>query len=64
MRGRSKLKHRKTICHFCRKKGHIIADYYKLKNIKMAATKENEKRPENTGKVSVVEDDQSEGELY
>lgn len=35
-----------------------------IKEHKNGATKENEKRPENTGKVSVVEDDQSEGELY
>lgn len=32
MRGRSKSNNKDKICHFCKKKGHIIADCYKMKS--------------------------------
>ncbi|KAG8498844.1 hypothetical protein CXB51_005680 [Gossypium anomalum] len=61
--GRSKSSNRGKTCNFCKKKGHIKSECYKLQNkIKREAANQKGKQPENSGKADVVED-YSDGEL-
>ncbi|KAG8483146.1 hypothetical protein CXB51_022101 [Gossypium anomalum] len=62
-KGRSKSSNRGKTCNFCKKKGHIKSDCYKLQNkIKREATIQKGKQSENFGKADVVED-YGDGEL-
>ncbi|KAG8478679.1 hypothetical protein CXB51_028516 [Gossypium anomalum] len=62
-KGRSKSSNRGKTCNFCKKKGHIKSECYKLQNkIKREAANRKGKQPENFGEVDVVED-YSDGEL-
>ncbi|KAG8492401.1 hypothetical protein CXB51_009724 [Gossypium anomalum] len=62
-KGRSKSSNRDKTYKFCKKKGHIKSECYKLQNkIKREATNQKEKQPENSGEADVVED-YSDGEL-
>ncbi|KAG8485766.1 hypothetical protein CXB51_019104 [Gossypium anomalum] len=62
-KGRSKSSNRGKTCNFCKKKGHIKFDSYKLQNkIKREAANQKGKQPENSGKADVAED-YSDGEL-
>ena len=49
---------------YCKKKGHIIDECYKLQNKNKATKKLKGKQPINSSEVSVVEDDHNEGELF
>ncbi|KAG8495946.1 hypothetical protein CXB51_009450 [Gossypium anomalum] len=61
--GRSKSSNRGKTCNFCKKKGHIKSECYKLQNkIKREAANQKGKQPENSGEADVVED-YSDGEL-
>ena len=44
-------------CKYCKKRGHVIDDCYKLHNENKAATNPKRKQPTNSGQVSVEEDD-------
>ncbi|KAG8499034.1 hypothetical protein CXB51_005442 [Gossypium anomalum] len=60
---RSKSSNRGKTCNFCKKKGHIKSECYKLQNkIKREAANQEGKQPENSGEADVVED-YSDGEL-
>ncbi|KAG8483133.1 hypothetical protein CXB51_022087 [Gossypium anomalum] len=60
---RSKSSNRGKTCNFCKKKGHIKSECYKLQNkIKREAANQKGKQPENSGEADVVED-YSDGEL-
>ncbi|KAG8478601.1 hypothetical protein CXB51_028410 [Gossypium anomalum] len=62
--GRSKSSNRGKTCNFCKKKGHIKSECYKLQNkIKREAANQKGKQPENFGEADFVEDysDVSEG---
>ncbi|KAG8485659.1 hypothetical protein CXB51_018846 [Gossypium anomalum] len=60
---RSKSSNRGKTCNFCKKKGHIKSEFYKLQNkIKREAANQKGKQPENSGEADVVED-YSDGEL-
>ncbi|KAG8485411.1 hypothetical protein CXB51_021801 [Gossypium anomalum] len=60
---RSKSSNRGKTCNFCKKKGQIKSECYKLQNkIKRKATNQKGKQPENFGEADVVED-YSDGEL-
>ncbi|KAG8485080.1 hypothetical protein CXB51_021402 [Gossypium anomalum] len=62
-KGRSKSSNRGKTYNFCKKKGHIKSEFYKLQNkIKREATNQKGKQPENFGEADVVED-YSDGEL-
>ncbi|KAG8490262.1 hypothetical protein CXB51_016090 [Gossypium anomalum] len=62
-KGRSKSSNRGKTCNFCKKKGHIKSECYKLQNkIKREAANQKGKQPENFGEADVVED-YSNGEL-
>ncbi|KAG8501778.1 hypothetical protein CXB51_004763 [Gossypium anomalum] len=62
-KGRSKSSNRGKTCNFCKKKGHIKSECYKLQNkIKREATNQKGKQPENSSEADVVED-YSDGEL-
>ncbi|KAG8489449.1 hypothetical protein CXB51_017818 [Gossypium anomalum] len=62
-KGRSKSSNRGKTCNFCKKKGHIKSECYKLQNkIKREASNQKGKQPENSGEADVVED-YSNGEL-
>ncbi|KAG8488067.1 hypothetical protein CXB51_018276 [Gossypium anomalum] len=62
-KGRSKSSNRGKTCNFCKKKGHIKSEFYKLQNkIKREAANQKGKQPENSGEADVVED-YSDGEL-
>ncbi|KAG8499392.1 hypothetical protein CXB51_005981 [Gossypium anomalum] len=62
-KGRSKSSNRGKTCNFCKKKGHIKSECYKLQNkIKRKAANQKGKQPENFGEADVVED-YSDGEL-
>ncbi|KAG8483097.1 hypothetical protein CXB51_022015 [Gossypium anomalum] len=62
-KGRSKSSNRGKTCKFCKKKGHIKSECYKLQNkIKREAANQKGKQPKNFGKADVVED-YSDGEL-
>ncbi|KAG8492823.1 hypothetical protein CXB51_010147 [Gossypium anomalum] len=62
-KGRSKSSNRGKTCNFCKKKGHIKSECYKLHNkIKREAANQKGKQPKNFGKADVVED-YSNGEL-
>ncbi|KAG8486650.1 hypothetical protein CXB51_020037 [Gossypium anomalum] len=62
-KGRSKSSNRGKTCNFCKKKGHIKSECYKLQNkIKGEAANQKGKQPENSGEADVVED-YSDGEL-
>ncbi|KAG8474857.1 hypothetical protein CXB51_031589 [Gossypium anomalum] len=62
-KGRSKSSNRGKTCNFCKKKGHIKSECYKLQNkIKMEAANQKGKQPENSGEADVVED-YNDGEL-
>ncbi|KAG8480615.1 hypothetical protein CXB51_024767 [Gossypium anomalum] len=62
-KGRSKSSNRGKTCNFCKKKGHIKSECYKLQNkIKREAANQKGKQPENFGEADVVED-YSDGEL-
>ncbi|KAG8500272.1 hypothetical protein CXB51_004359 [Gossypium anomalum] len=62
-KGRSKSSNRGKTCNFCKKKGHIKSECYKIQNkIKREAANQKEKQPENFGEADVVED-YSDGEL-
>ncbi|KAG8502968.1 hypothetical protein CXB51_000803 [Gossypium anomalum] len=61
--GRSKSSNRGKTCNFCKKKGHIKSECYKLQNkIKREAANQKGKQPENSGEADIVED-YSDGEL-
>ncbi|KAG8496044.1 hypothetical protein CXB51_009475 [Gossypium anomalum] len=61
--GRSKSSNRSKTCNFCKNKGYIKSECYKLQNkIKKEAANQKGKQPENSGEVDVVED-YSDGEL-
>ncbi|KAG8497073.1 hypothetical protein CXB51_008352 [Gossypium anomalum] len=61
--GRSKSSNRCKTCNFCKKKGHIKSECYKLQNkIKREAANQKGKQLENSGEADVVED-YSDGEL-
>ncbi|KAG8475009.1 hypothetical protein CXB51_031823 [Gossypium anomalum] len=56
-KGRSKSSNRGKTCNFCKKKGHIKSECYKLQNkIKREAANQKGKQPENFGEADVVED--------
>ncbi|KAG8472574.1 hypothetical protein CXB51_034372 [Gossypium anomalum] len=62
-KGRSKSSNRGKTCNFCKKKGHIKSECYKLQNkIKREAANQKGRQPENSGEADVVED-YSDGEL-
>ncbi|KAG8498286.1 hypothetical protein CXB51_006980 [Gossypium anomalum] len=62
-KGRSKSSNRGKTCNFCKKKGHIKSECYKLQNmIKREAANKKGKQPENFGEADVVKD-YSDGEL-
>ncbi|KAK5819897.1 hypothetical protein PVK06_024931 [Gossypium arboreum] len=62
-KGRSKSSNRGKTCNFCKKKGHIKSECYKLQNkIKREAANQKGKQLENSGEADVVED-YSDGEL-
>ncbi|KAG8477766.1 hypothetical protein CXB51_027752 [Gossypium anomalum] len=62
-KGRSKCSNRGKTCNFCKKKGHIKSECYKLQNkIKREAVNQKGKQPKNSGEADVVED-YSDGEL-
>ncbi|KAG8472343.1 hypothetical protein CXB51_034269 [Gossypium anomalum] len=62
-KGRSKSSNRGKTCNFCKKKGHIKSECYKLQNkIKREVANQKGKQPENSGEADVVED-YSDGEL-
>ncbi|KAG8489146.1 hypothetical protein CXB51_017182 [Gossypium anomalum] len=62
-KGRSKSSNRGKTCNFCKKKGHIKSECYKLQNkIKREAANQKGKQPKNSGEADVVED-YSDGEL-
>ncbi|KAG8482828.1 hypothetical protein CXB51_024043 [Gossypium anomalum] len=62
-KGRSKSSNTGKTCNFCKKKGHIKSECYKLQNkIKREAANQKGKQPENSGEADVVED-YSDGEL-
>ncbi|KAG8494159.1 hypothetical protein CXB51_011863 [Gossypium anomalum] len=62
-KGRSKSSNRGKTYNFCKKKGHIKSECYKLQNkIKREAANQKEKQPENSDEADVVED-YSDGEL-
>ncbi|KAG8503716.1 hypothetical protein CXB51_001714 [Gossypium anomalum] len=62
-KGRSKSLNRGKTCNFCKKKGHIKSECYKLQNkIKIEAANQKGKQPENSGEADVVQDN-SDGEL-
>ncbi|KAG8492060.1 hypothetical protein CXB51_015686 [Gossypium anomalum] len=62
-KGRSKSSNRGKTCNFCKKKGHIKSECYKLQNkIKREAANQKGKQPENSDEADVVED-YSDGEL-
>ena len=54
-RGRSKSKSKTVKCYYCKKKGHVKAECFKLKN-RTERGDQKSKRPENSGEASVVED--------
>lgn len=62
MRGRSKSKNKDKVCHYYKKKGHIGAYCYKLKNRTVIAN-QKEKLPKNLREASAVEDEKSDGGL-
>ncbi|KAG8493558.1 hypothetical protein CXB51_011740 [Gossypium anomalum] len=62
-KGRSKSSNRGKTCNFCKKKGHIKSECYKLQNkIKREGANQKGKQPENSGEADVVED-YSDGKL-
>ncbi|KAG8489067.1 hypothetical protein CXB51_017037 [Gossypium anomalum] len=62
-KARSKSSNRGKTCNFCKKKGNIKSECYKLQNkIKREAANQKGKQPENSGEADVVED-YSDGEL-
>ncbi|KAG8501190.1 hypothetical protein CXB51_003298 [Gossypium anomalum] len=62
-KGRSKSSNRGKTCNFCKKKGHIKSECYKLQNkIKREAANQKGKQLENSGEADIVED-YSDGEL-
>ncbi|KAG8480237.1 hypothetical protein CXB51_024800 [Gossypium anomalum] len=62
-KGRSKSSNGGKTCNFCKKKGHIKSECYKLQNkIKREAANQKGKQPENSGEADIVED-YSDGEL-
>ncbi|KAG8499473.1 hypothetical protein CXB51_005963 [Gossypium anomalum] len=62
-KGRSKSSNRGKTCNFCKKKGHIKSECYKLQNkIKREVANQKGKQPENSSEANVVED-YSNGEL-
>ncbi|KAG8473091.1 hypothetical protein CXB51_035032 [Gossypium anomalum] len=62
-KGRSKCSNRRKTCNFCKKKGYIKSECYKLQNkIKSEASNQKGKQPKNSGEADVVED-YSDGEL-
>ncbi|KAG8473125.1 hypothetical protein CXB51_035068 [Gossypium anomalum] len=62
-KGRLKSSNRGKTCNFCKKKGHIKSECYKLQNkIKRETTNQKRKQPKNFGEADVVED-YSDGEL-
>ncbi|KAG8490652.1 hypothetical protein CXB51_013912 [Gossypium anomalum] len=55
-KGTSKSSNRGKTCNFCKKKGHIKFECYKLQNkIKREAADQKGKQPENSGEADVVE---------
>ncbi|KAG8474442.1 hypothetical protein CXB51_034036 [Gossypium anomalum] len=62
-KGKSKSSNRGKTCNFCKKKGYIKSECYKLQNkIKREAANQKGKQPKNSGEADVVED-YSDGEL-
>ncbi|KAG8478786.1 hypothetical protein CXB51_028618 [Gossypium anomalum] len=62
-KGRSKSSNRGKTCNFCKKKGYIKSECYKLQNkIKREAANQKGKQPENSGEADIVED-YNDGEL-
>ncbi|KAG8485503.1 hypothetical protein CXB51_021802 [Gossypium anomalum] len=62
-KGRSKSSNRGKTCNYCKKKGHIKSECYKLQNkIKREVVNQKEKQLENFGEANVVED-YSDGEI-
>ena len=53
-KGRSKSRHKNIICNYCKKKGHIKADCYKLKNKEKNKIEQNNS---NTAEASVATDE-------
>ncbi|KAG8481032.1 hypothetical protein CXB51_025772 [Gossypium anomalum] len=63
LKGRSKSSNRGKTCNFCKKKGHIKSECYKLLNkIKREVANQKGKQPKNFSEADVVED-YSDGEL-
>ena len=59
----SKPADRNKTYNYCKKKGHIKSEYYKLQNKnKRAGENQKQKLPEKSGEAIVVEDD-SDGDL-
>ncbi|KAG6433809.1 hypothetical protein SASPL_105426 [Salvia splendens] len=58
-KGKSKSKHANKKCNYCKKKGHIKADCFKLKN----KEKNNINQNNNTGEASVAADE-SDGTVF
>ncbi|KAG8473757.1 hypothetical protein CXB51_035572 [Gossypium anomalum] len=62
-KGISKSSNRGKTCNFCKKKGHIKSECYKLQNkIKKESANQKGKQPENFSEADIVED-YSDGEL-
>ena len=59
-KGRSKSRHKNLICNYCKKKGHIKADCYKLKNKEKSKVEQNNS---NTAEASVAADE-NEGIIF
>ena len=62
-KGKSKSKSRNKSCKYCKKKGLVIDDCYKLHNKNKAIANQKGKQSINSDQVSVVEDNHSDGEL-
>ena len=62
-RGKSKSKTRNKSCKYCKKKRHAVDDCYKLQKKYKATENKKGKQSINSGQVSVVKDDHSDGEL-
>ena len=64
MRGRSKSNNKDKIYKYCKKKGQIKFECYKLENKnKKTIANQMRKQPENSSEANVAKDDYSDGEL-
>ena len=59
----SKSKNSNKICNYCKKKGHIKKKCFKLQNREKKFWNKQEEKSGKSGEASVVELDQTDGEL-